>query len=86
MVHVVHKLPKKHKLLILGLVSAIVGLALLPSEKATASKDNSAKALEIGKRYELQVKVDDNEKLTELNSQQAAAKLPEYELIDHEVR
>jgi len=58
----------------------------LPSEKATASKDNSAKALEIGKRYELQVKVDDNEKLTELNSQQAAAKLPEYELIDHEVR
>lgn len=86
MVHVVHKLPKKHKLLILGLVSAIVGLALLPSEKATASKDNSANALEIGKRYELQVKVDDNEKLTELNSQQAAAQLPEYELIDHEVR
>jgi len=68
------------------LVSAIVGLALLPSEKATASKDNSANALEIGKRYELQVKVDDNEKLTELNSEQAAAKLPEYELIDHEVR
>ncbi|WP_462177667.1 peptidoglycan DD-metalloendopeptidase family protein [Pseudoalteromonas gelatinilytica] len=86
MVHVVHKLPKKHKLLILGLVSAIVGLALLPSEKATASKDNSANALEIGKRYELQVKVDDNEKLTELNSEQAAAKLPEYELVDHEVR
>ena len=86
MVHVVHKLPKKHKLLILGLVSAIAGLALLPSEKATASKDNSANALEIGKRYELQVKVDDNEKLTELNSEQAAAKLPEYELVDHEVR
>ncbi|MEL7308534.1 MAG: peptidoglycan DD-metalloendopeptidase family protein, partial [Pseudomonadota bacterium] len=58
----------------------------LPSEKATASKDNSANALEIGKRYELQVKVDDNEKLTELNSEQAAAKLPEYELVDHEVR
>ena len=55
MVNVVHKLPKKHKLLILGLVSAIAGLALLPSEKATASKDNSANALEIGKRYELQV-------------------------------
>ena len=86
MVHVVHKLPKKHKLLILGLVSAIVGLALLPSEKATASKDNSANALEIGKRYELQVKVDDNEKLTELNSEQAAAKLPEYDLVDHQVR
>jgi len=86
MVHVVHTLPKKHKLLILGLVSAIVGLAFLPSEKATASKDNSANALEIGKRYELQVKVDDNEKLTELNSEQAAEKLPEYDFVDHKVK
>ena len=86
MVHVVHTLPKKHKLLILGLVSAIVGLAFLPSEKATASKDNSANALEIGKRYELQVKVDNNEKLTELNSEQAAEKLPEYDFVDHKVK
>ena len=86
MVHVVHKLPKKHKLLILGLVSAIIGLTFLPSEKATASKDNSADALEIGKRYELQVKVDDDEKLTELNSQEAAAKLPEYDLVDFKVK
>ncbi|MBB1337136.1 peptidoglycan DD-metalloendopeptidase family protein [Pseudoalteromonas sp. SR44-2] len=86
MVHVVHTLPKKHKLLILGLVSAIVGLAFLPSEKATASKDNSANALEIGKRYELQVKVDNNEKLTELNSEQAAEKLPEYDFVNHKVK
>lgn len=86
MVHVVHTLPKKHKLLILGLVSAIVGLAFLPSEKATAPKDNSANALEIGKRYELQVKVDNNEKLTELNSEQAAEKLPEYDFVDHKVK
>lgn len=86
MVHVVHTLPKKHKLLILGLVSAIVGLAFLPSEKTTASKDNSANALEIGKRYELQVKVDNNEKLTELNSEQAAEKLPEYDFVDHKVK
>ncbi|MBB1345244.1 peptidoglycan DD-metalloendopeptidase family protein [Pseudoalteromonas sp. SG45-2] len=86
MVHVVHTLPKKHKLLILGLVSAIVGLAFLPSEKATASKDNSVNALEIGKRYELQVKVDNNEKLTELNSEQAAEKLPEYDFVDHKVK
>ena len=86
MVHVVHTLPKKHKLLILGLVSAIVGLAFLPSEKATASKDNSANALEIGKRYELQVKVDNNEKLTELNSEQTAEKLPEYDFVDHKVK
>lgn len=86
MVHVVHKLPKKHKLLILGLVSAIIGLTFLPSEKATASKDNSADAVEIGKRYELQVKLDDNEKLTELNSDKAAKKLPEYDLVDFKVK
>ncbi|GAA61511.1 hypothetical protein P20652_3391 [Pseudoalteromonas sp. BSi20652] len=86
MVHVVNTLPKKHRWLILGLVSAIAGLAFLPSEKATASKDNSANPLEIGKRYELQVKVDDNEKLTELNSEQAAEKLPEYDLVDHQVK
>jgi len=86
MVHVVHTLPKKHKLLILGLVSAIVGLAFLPPEKATASKDNSANPLEIGKRYDLQVKVDNNEKLTELNSEQAAEKLPEYDFVDHKVK
>ena len=52
MVHVVNTLPKKHKLLILCLVSAIAALTFLPSEKATASKDNNANALEIGKRYE----------------------------------
>ncbi|ATG78542.1 MULTISPECIES: peptidoglycan DD-metalloendopeptidase family protein [Pseudoalteromonas] len=86
MVHVVNTLPKKHKLLILGLVSAIAGLLFLPSEKATASKDNSVNALEIGKRYELQVKVDNNEKLTELNSEQAAEKLPEYDFVDHKVK
>ncbi|CAM4095745.1 peptidoglycan DD-metalloendopeptidase family protein [Pseudoalteromonas ostreae] len=86
MVRVVHTLPKKHKLLILGLVSAIAALTLIPSEKATASKDNSADALEIGKRYELQIKVDDNEKLTELNSQEDAAKFPEYSLVDFEVK
>ncbi|MBH0058520.1 peptidoglycan DD-metalloendopeptidase family protein [Pseudoalteromonas sp. SWXJZ94C] len=86
MVHVVNTLPKKHKLLILGLVSAITALTFLPSEKATASKDNSVNALEIGKRYDLQVKVDNNEKLTELNSEQAAEKLPEYDLVDHQVK
>ncbi|KTD96161.1 peptidoglycan DD-metalloendopeptidase family protein [Pseudoalteromonas sp. H71] len=86
MVHVVNTLPKKHKLLILCLVSAIAALTFLPSEKATASKDNNANALEIGKRYELQVKVDDNEKLTELNSEQTAEKLPEYDLVDHQVK
>jgi len=86
MVHVVNTLPKKHKMLILGLVSAIVALAFLPSEKATASKDNSENTLEIGKRYELQIKVGENEKLTDLNSEHAAQKLPEYDFVDHLVK
>jgi murein DD-endopeptidase MepM/ murein hydrolase activator NlpD len=73
-------------MLILGLVSAIVALAFLPSEKATASKDNSENTLEIGKRYELQIKVGENEKLTDLNSEQAAQKLPEYDFVDHLVK
>ncbi|MBQ4844426.1 peptidoglycan DD-metalloendopeptidase family protein [Pseudoalteromonas sp. MMG013] len=69
MVNVVHKLPKKHKLLILGVASAMAIIALIPSEKATASKDHDKKALEIGKRYELPVKVSESpEQLTELNS------------------
>ncbi|CCQ09781.1 Peptidase, M23/M37 family [Pseudoalteromonas luteoviolacea B = ATCC 29581] len=55
MVHVVQKLPKKHKVLILGILAGIVGITLIPSEKATASKDSDANALEIGKRYELPI-------------------------------
>ena len=86
MVHVVSTLPKKHKLLILCLVSAIAGLAFLPSEKATASKDHDENVLEAGKRYELQVKVDNNEKLTELNSEPAEETLPEYDLVDYQVK
>lgn len=84
MVTVVNTLPKKHKLLILSLISAIAGLAFIPSEKATASKDNSANALEIGKRYELQIRMDDNEKLTALNSEHA--KKTQYELVDYKIK
>ena len=61
MVHVVHKLPKKHKLLILTCISVMLIIALWPSEKATASRDSDKKALEVGKRYELPVKVSENE-------------------------
>ncbi|MFC3031084.1 peptidoglycan DD-metalloendopeptidase family protein [Pseudoalteromonas fenneropenaei] len=57
MVHVVHKLPKKHKMLILGILAAMAGVALIPSEKATASRDNDVSLLEVGKRYELPLDV-----------------------------
>ncbi|MCF6435409.1 peptidoglycan DD-metalloendopeptidase family protein [Pseudoalteromonas sp. MMG022] len=89
MVHVVYKLPKKHKLLIIGLISLMLIVALWPSEKATASKDHDKKALEVGKRYELPVKVSEvTEQLTELNSADAPinTKKVEYTYTDHEVK
>lgn len=88
MVNVVHKLPKKHKILIIFLACAIFSLLLIPSEKATASKDNHAKVLEVGKRYELQLKFDDETKITALNSTQkeTTATLPEYQYKNYKVK
>ncbi|CAH9056360.1 Murein DD-endopeptidase MepM [Pseudoalteromonas holothuriae] len=89
MVHVVYKLPKKHKLLIMSLISLMLIVALWPSEKATASRDNDKKALEVGKRYELPVKVsEETEHLTELNAVDTATDTQkvEYNFIDHEVK
>ncbi|KZN52057.1 peptidoglycan DD-metalloendopeptidase family protein [Pseudoalteromonas luteoviolacea] len=92
MVPAVNKLPKKHKMLIVGLLAAMVGIALLPSEKATASKDHKDDALEVGKRYELPIKVEEQqpEQLTTLS---AEIKKPEkqestttYDYADHKVR
>lgn len=57
MVKAVQKIPKKHKLVILGLSILMLGLTLIPAEQATASKDNDAKILEIGKRYNLDLEV-----------------------------
>ena len=57
MVAVVHKLPKKHKILILVLFAVILTLTLTTSEKAKASKDNNQTGLEIGKRYDVAIKI-----------------------------
>ncbi|MBD1584202.1 peptidoglycan DD-metalloendopeptidase family protein [Pseudoalteromonas sp. S16_S37] len=89
MVDVVYKLPKKHKLLIISLISLMMIVALWPSEKATASKDHDKNALEVGKRYELPVKVSEKtEHLTELNAADTPSetKKVEYSFIDHEVK
>ncbi|MEC4090859.1 peptidoglycan DD-metalloendopeptidase family protein [Pseudoalteromonas rubra] len=93
MVHAVHKLPKKHKLLILGLLSAMVAIALIPSEKATASRDHDKDALEVGKRYELPLNVEEPQpQLTELSEapdiieQPLAPEAPQYDFVDHQVR
>ena len=78
MVLQVKKLPKKHKMLLAGVVTFITALVLLPSEKASASRQTNQDALEIGKRYELAIEVEKLEKET------AAAKpskeLPEVTL------
>ena len=82
MVHVVHKLPKKHKLLILTCISVMLIIALWPSEKATVSRDSDKKALEVGKRYELPVKVSENEEQLTTLSAPKAAQEPTKTLID----
>ncbi|KZN65964.1 peptidase M23 [Pseudoalteromonas luteoviolacea CPMOR-1] len=92
MVPAVNKLPKKHKMLIVGLLAAMVGIALLPSEKATASKDHKDDALEIGKRYELPIKVEEQqpEQLTTLSAEVEKPEEQEntisYDYVDHKVR
>ncbi len=65
MVGVVHKLPKKHKLLILGLAAAMAVLFVMPSDDAVASKDNTG-LLEVGKRYEVNVPLNDDVKTTQV--------------------
>jgi len=64
MVLQVKKLPKKHKMLLAGVVTFITALVLLPSEKASASRQTNQDALEIGKRYELAIEVEKLEKET----------------------
>jgi murein DD-endopeptidase MepM/ murein hydrolase activator NlpD len=46
-------LPKKHKIMLSSFSIILMLLLLIPSEKATASKQNTDNYLEIGKRYQL---------------------------------
>lgn len=78
MVLQVQKLPKKHKLLLAGVVTFISALVLLPSEKASASRHTNHDALEIGKRYELAIEVEKLEQ--EAVSAKAEEVLPEVTL------
>ncbi|KZX01673.1 peptidase M23 [Pseudoalteromonas luteoviolacea] len=91
MVPAVKKLPKKHKMLIAGLLAAMVGIALIPSEKATASRDHKDDALEVGKRYELPVKVEEQqEQVTELSEEHTHSEeetdVVHFNYVDHKVR
>ena len=77
MVKAVQKLPKKHKFVILGLSTLMLGLTLIPAEKATASKDNDAKVLEIGKRYNLDLEVVKQTQKTPIKPVEAAKAIVE---------
>jgi len=77
MVKAVQKLPKKHKFVILSLSTLMLGLTLIPAEKATASKDNDAKVLEIGKRYNLDLEVVKQTPKTPVKSIEAAKAIVE---------
>lgn len=54
----IKQLPNTHKWVLSSLVSFILVLALFPSEPASASRQNDIKELEIGKRYELDLPLD----------------------------
>ncbi|MDX3773819.1 peptidoglycan DD-metalloendopeptidase family protein [Chromatiaceae bacterium AAb-1] len=51
----VTKIPSRHRALILIISALLVILLLVPSEQASASKGNKGSALEIGKRYSLEI-------------------------------
>jgi murein DD-endopeptidase MepM/ murein hydrolase activator NlpD len=54
----IKQLPNAHKWVLSSLVSFILVLALFPSEPASASRQHDIKELEIGKRYELDLPLD----------------------------
>ena len=86
MVRTVKNLPKKHKMFILGLAGFMMSLALIPAEKATASKDNNLDVLEIGKRYELEIEL---EKINQTSSEKQppnAVNLAQLSLNHFEVK
>lgn len=49
------ELPKKHQLLISGCSIFVLFLLLLPSEQASASRQSDKTAIEVGKRYQLEI-------------------------------
>jgi len=62
------QLPKKHRVIISSFSIIILVLLLIPSEKATASRQASDSSLEIGKRYELALPEEQGLALSSLNN------------------
>lgn len=53
--YLVTKIPKPHRILIVGISVVLSIILLLPSEQAAASRGNKSSTLEIGKRYSLEL-------------------------------
>lgn len=70
--HLVTKIPKPHRVLIVGISVFLSIVLLLPSEQAAASKGTKANTLEVGKRYSLDIP----QISEDLAEEQAIASLP----------
>lgn len=68
----VTKIPKQHRLLIIAISVFLSIILLLPSEPASASKGNKTTALEVGKRYSLDIP----QTAEDFAEEQAIASLP----------
>ncbi|UAA39366.1 peptidoglycan DD-metalloendopeptidase family protein [Paraneptunicella aestuarii] len=55
LIHTIKALPRQHKLIMSGLMFMLLILAVLPSEKASASRNTPVVELELGKRYSIDV-------------------------------
>ncbi|CAM3909417.1 peptidoglycan DD-metalloendopeptidase family protein [Rheinheimera salexigens] len=77
--HLVTKIPKPHRVLIVGISVMLSITLLLPSEQAAASKGTKSAALEIGKRYSLDLP----QTAEDIAEEQAIASLPELPEEDH---
>ena len=86
MVLQVQKLPKKHKMLLAGVVTFVTALILLPSEKASASRQTNEDALEIGKRYELAIEVEKLEQAAKVEAEDKASSEVNLEFKQFKVR
>ncbi len=56
-------LPKQHKMFISGITAILVLTLLIPSEKATASKQTDADSMAVGKRYSVAIPHDSDNKV-----------------------
>ena len=77
------QLPKKHKIIISSFSAFLALMLLIPSEKATASKQNEKSVFQIGKRYQVDMPVDSDIKAKSPRPQpiQVQAKMPSKQLV-----